>query len=89
MGLELAGKATASGHKFNPTELTCASWDYPLGTYLEVTHAGHKVIVLVNDRGPRKDLKEKGRGIDLSLAAFEKLDDKRLGLIQVEVIPLN
>lgn len=84
-GEELAGEFTANGERFNPKAMTCASWFYPFGTMLKVNHNGRTVVCRVNDRGPRWDLVRKGRRIDLSRAAFEKLADKRVGLIRVTI----
>lgn len=69
------------------TGLTCASWDYPLGTRLKVTeiHNHLSVIVTVNDRGPARRLYRQGRKIDLSQSAFEKLDGLALGLAEVTI----
>jgi len=83
-GWELAGKPMANGQPFDPTALTCASWSYPLGTRLRVTHGTNTVTVVVTDRGPAKRLLAT-RQIDLSLAAFKKLADPRDGLTRVTV----
>lgn len=83
-GPELEGNPTASGEPFDPTELTAASWHYPLGTVLEVTNSAtdKKVVVRVNDRGPARRL---DRVIDLSQASFAKIADLDQGLVTVEV----
>ena len=81
-GDELRGKLMANGKPFNPDALTCASWNFPLGAKLEVTYKGRSVFVTVTDRGPHKRL---NREIDLSRAAFARLADPRLGLIEVRV----
>lgn len=60
--------------------MTCASWDYPLGTMLLVRHGKSAVMVEVTDRGPAKHLH---RALDLSSAAFKKLAPLELGLIKV------
>ncbi len=66
-----AGKPTASGETFDPTQMTAAHKTLPLGTYLEVenleTHK--KVVVRVNDRGPFV----RGRILDLSRRAAQDL----------------
>jgi len=83
-GGEKLNKYTASGEVFDPEALTCAIWDWPLGTYLKVTNlaSGYEVIVRVNDRGPARRL---GRLIDLTRHAFSEIADPRLGLIKVKV----
>lgn len=88
-GDELRGRPMANGQPFNPNALTCASWDFPLGTRLHVTHGSRTVVVTVTDRGPAKRLVKKGRRLDLSRAAFARLADPKLGLIRVEVIRLS
>jgi rare lipoprotein A len=84
-GAECAGRIMANGKKFVPEKLTCASWHYPLGTTLIVTHGQKSVRVKVTDRGPAKRLH---REIDLSAAAFKKLSSLDEGLIQVTVSEL-
>jgi rare lipoprotein A len=54
-----------------------------LGTRVVVTHADRSVVVEITDRGPAKRLVKEGRKIDLSRAAFAKLADPDLGLIEV------
>lgn len=76
---------TASGAPLDDAALTCASWDYPFGTRLRVTHAGRSVVVTVTDRGPARRLYARGRVIDLSKAAFAALADLRRGVIAVEI----
>ena len=79
---------TANGEVFDDSELTCASWDFPFGTYLRVTRLTNdqSITCRVNDRGPSKRLK---RMIDLSKRSFEEIAPLRLGLImvKVEVVP--
>ena len=78
---------TANGEVFDDQEATCASWDFPFGTYLKVTNIqdGRSVICRVNDRGPERSL---DRVIDLTKSSFEKIADPDLGLIRVTVMPL-
>ena len=81
-GWEHAGKPTANGERFDPTGLTAASWHHPFGARLLVTSGRRSVVVRVNDRGPAKRLR---REIDLSLGAFSRIADPRVGLIEVNV----
>jgi rare lipoprotein A len=60
-----SGRQTASGQRFDQNAMTCAHRSLPFGTKLRVSHAGHSVVVTVNDRGPYV----KGRVLDLSTAA--------------------
>lgn len=79
------GKAMANGQPFDPDAMTCASWDWDLGTMLRVTHpaSGRFVIVEVTDRGPAKWT---GCLIDLSGRAFRRLEDPSVGKIAVEIV---
>jgi rare lipoprotein A len=72
---------TASGERYDPTKFTAAHKTLPFGTRLLVTDIRSKrsVVVVVNDRGPFN----KGRVIDLSLAAAKTLRMTSRGLIRV------
>ena len=87
-GSEKLNKFTASGDVFNPKDLTCASWNYPFGTWLKVTNLANakSIIVRVNDRGPARRL---GRAIDLTKAAFLKIANTKQGLILVKIEKLQ
>ena len=76
---------TASGDPLDDNGYSCASWDYPFGTVLKVTHGDRVVYVLVNDRGPARRLYEQGRRWDLSRRAFERLAPLSAGVIAVEI----
>jgi rare lipoprotein A len=75
----------ANGQQFDPNNLTAASWFFALGTKIVVSHANRSVVVEITDRGPAKRLLQEGRKIDLSRAAFAKLANPDLGLIDVSV----
>jgi len=90
------GKLMANGKKFNPDQLTAASWFYPLGTQVRVTtytrsngtlRLVRSVVVRITDRGPAKHLVQNGRIIDLGQAAFKKLASPNQGLVPVKVRP--
>lgn len=70
-GPGFAGRRTANGEVFNPTELTAAHRTLPFGTRIRITNLdnGLTVTVRINDRGPFKP----GRIIDLSRGAAERL----------------
>lgn len=70
-GAELAGHRTASGERFDPSDLTAAHRSLPLGSHVRVTdeRTGRSVVVRINDRGPYSG----GRVIDLSRAAARQL----------------
>ena len=85
-GDECAGKPTASGELFDPSQLTAAMWDVPFGTRVKVDLGPKSVIVRINDRGPAKRL---NRGIDLSREAFSQLAHTDAGLISVKLTILR
>ncbi|MEZ4337620.1 MAG: septal ring lytic transglycosylase RlpA family protein [Sandaracinaceae bacterium] len=84
----LAGRPTASGEPYDPTRLTAASRDLPFGTRVRVTRVdtGATVEVRINDRGPFRD---RGRILDLSRAAAERLDMIRAGVVEVRAEVLD
>lgn len=79
---------TANGEIFDDSQFTCASWDFPFGTWLRVTRLsnGNAVFCRVNDRGPAKRL---GRLIDLTKSAFREIAPLQAGLVTVKVEPLR
>jgi rare lipoprotein A (peptidoglycan hydrolase) len=81
------GHRTSSGERFDPNALTAASNTLPLGSKIRVTNPknGHSTEVRVNDRGPAA----KGRSIDLSPAAAQKIGLMRSGVARVEVTPVS
>lgn len=83
-GESYRGKKMANGKPFDPDKLTCASWEWPLGTKLRVTYFDRFVVVTVTDRGPGRYSGELGRLIDLSKAAFTALAETNLGVIEVD-----
>lgn len=84
-------KTTANMELFDDKGLTCAMWDVPFGTMLEITNLnnGKSVVVRVNDRGPAKRLVDEGRLIDLTKKAFSDIAPLKEGLIPVRVTILN
>jgi len=91
-GEDHRGRLMANGKAFNPDRLTAASWFYPLGSKVMVTArssrgVNRQVLVTITDRGPAKDLVRDGRIIDLTHAAFRRLADPDLGLVDVRVQP--
>ncbi len=77
------GRKTASGERFNQHEMTAAHKRLPLGTVATVTNLrnGKTVRVEINDRGPYV----RGRIVDLSKAAAERLGMKRAGTTPVRL----
>lgn len=84
-GDEHRGLPMANGRPFEPEAMSAASWFYPLGTRLRITHGRRSVIVEVTDRGPARRLVRQGRRLDLSVGAFRRLGDPREGVIRVRV----
>lgn len=77
------GARMSNGERYHPDSMTCAHKTYPMGAYLKVVNVsnGKEVIVRVTDRGPHT----RGRIIDLSYSAAEKLGMIRQGIAMVEV----
>ena len=77
------GQRTASGEHFDPTEMTAAHRTLPFGTVVKVRNLqnGKTVQVRINDRGPYT----KGRIIDISKTAADRLGLKKDGLVPVEI----
>lgn len=80
---QFIGRKTASGDIFTAREMTAAHRTLPFGTKLKLTNpkTGKTVQVVINDRGPYV----KGRILDLSLAAAEKLGFVKDGLAKVKI----
>jgi rare lipoprotein A len=90
-GAEHAGQPMANGEPFDPEALTCAAWDWPLGTVLGIysAEARRTVIVIVTDRGPARRLHAQGRLVDLSARAFAALMPLARGVVEVEITVLE
>ena len=81
------GRRTASGERYDPSELTMAHRTLPIGSRVRVTNLrNHRsVIVRVNDRGPFL----RGRIADLSLAAARQLHMVGAGVVTAAVEPVG
>ncbi len=77
------GRKTANGEIFNQNSMTAAHKTLPFGTKVRVTNLnnGKSVIVRINNRGPYT----KGRIIDLSKAAFSKIENTGRGVTRVKL----
>lgn len=86
-GPKFAGRRTANGEIFDPTQLTAAHRTLPFGTLVRVTNlaTGKNVVVRINDRGPFKD----NRIIDLSRAAADAVGLTGMGVGKVRLEPLT
>jgi rare lipoprotein A len=76
------GRQTANGDIFDQSKLTAAHKTLPFGTIVIVENInnGKTVTVIINDRGPFV----KGRIIDLSYSAAEKI-----GMINEGIVPVR
>jgi rare lipoprotein A len=86
-GTKFHNKLTSTNERYNVFNMTAASTELPLPTYVEVTNLlnGKKVIVKVNDRGPFRC----HRIIDLSYAAAKKLGYAGRGTAPVRVVAID
>lgn len=82
-GEQFRGRATASGEKYDPDQLTAAHPSHPMGTRVRVTNLknGRTVVVRINDRGPYRP----GRIIDLSARAAKEIGLLADGIAKVQV----
>jgi rare lipoprotein A len=86
-GKGFSGRRTATGERFDPNGLTAASTTLPLGSVVRVTNLdnGRSVKVRINDVGPYV----RGRGLDLSHSAAQKIGMTRKGVVRVKVAPVR
>lgn len=84
----LAGRSTANGEPYDPSQLTAAHRTLPFGTRVSVQRVdtGAHVEVRINDRGPYAGTQ---RIIDLSRTAAEALSMIRAGVVAVTVQVLS
>ncbi len=82
-GDKFHGSKTAYGDTYDRNKMTCAHKRHKYGTMLKVTRIDNKksVVVKVTDRGPFV----KGRVVDLSYAAAEKIGLVQDGIAEVKV----
>lgn len=80
---KFAGRTTANGETFDPSEMTAAHPSLPFDTRVRVTRVqnGESVTVRINDRGPYAD----DRIIDLSEAAAQKIGMIDEGVVEVRL----
>lgn len=86
-GGKFQGRLTANGETFDTNTFTAAHRTLPFNTIVEVTNLGNNksVLVRINDRGPFV----KGRIIDLSRAAADKIGLVGKGVVQVVIKIIN
>ncbi len=85
--MKYQNRETASGERFNNRLMTAAHKSLPFGTKVIVTNInnGKTVVVTINDRGPYV----KGRIIDLTQAAFSKIENIDKGIVEVKIRVVN
>lgn len=83
----LEGTKTATGETFRHAKMTAASNHFKLGTWVRVINLrnGKSVIVRINDRMHKK-MALRGRVVDLSYTAAQKLAFIKSGLVRVKVV---
>lgn len=83
----LEGHRMASGETYDPTRAQAAHRTLPFGTVVRVTDlkSGKAVVVRITDRGPYG----KGRIIDLSHSAAERIGLLRAGVTEVRLDVLD
>ncbi len=86
-GTKFAGRPTTSGERFDPNRLTAASKTLPLGSVIKVENPtnGRSVTVRINDCGPFV----RGRSLDLSRGAAQKIGLTHQGVARVKLITLE
>ena len=79
----LKGRPTASGERYNPSELTTAHQTLPFGTKVKITNPKNNksVVVRVNDRGPT----QANRICDVSGRAARELGIGKGGMAEVKL----
>ncbi len=87
------GRLTANGETYRAGDVTAAHKTLPFNTMVRVTNLknGKSVIVRINNRGPYI----KGRILDLSLVAAQRIDMTKAGVVpvraeilrKIEVVP--
>jgi len=85
--MKFQNRKTASGERFDNYSMTAAHRSLPFGSKVKVTNIrnGKSVKVIINDRGPYV----KGRVIDLTQAAFAKIEKLDKGITKVELLVVN
>lgn len=80
-------RITASGEVFDNNKMTAAHKTLKFGTKVEVTNLNNNktVTVKVNDRGPFV----KGRDLDLSKGAYQKIASLSSGVIKIKYKIVN
>jgi rare lipoprotein A len=82
---KMEGNCTSNGEGYNPSSLTAASRNLPIGSTVKVTNVenGKSVDVRINDRGPHV----KGRSLDLSTRAAQEIGLADKGVARVKISP--
>lgn len=80
-------KITANGERFNPKSMTAAHKTLPFGSIVKIENInnGKTVMVKINNRGPYV----KGRDLDLTAGAFEKIAPLKQGVVSIRYTVLS
>jgi len=85
----LDGHVTASGQRYDKTQLTAAHKTLPYGTKVKVTNLknNRSVVLTINDRGPV----QAGRILDVSAAAADRLgfSSKVMREVTLEIVEVG
>ena len=86
-GPGMVGQPTSSGELYDPNRLTAASKTLPIGSVVQVKNPnnGRSVNVRINDCGPYV----RGRSLDLSHRAAQKLGITHAGVAAVQVTKIS
>ncbi len=86
-GRKFHGRKTSNGETYNMYDKTAAHKTLPMNTYVLVENLenGREMVVRINDRGPFV----KGRIIDLSLTAAQKLGVVKKGTAKVRLTAMG
>lgn len=86
-GEKFHGRKTANGEIYDMYAISAAHKTLPIGTYVRVHNLINKkeIVVRINDRGPFV----RGRIIDLSYAAAQKIDLVGPGTAEVKIVALG
>jgi len=84
--LPVVDQVTLPRNPFDPDALTAATWDYPLGSRLKIVYGNKSVLVEVTDKGGARAFMQFGKVVDLSHAAFARLEKPAVGSLRVKII---
>lgn len=86
-GSDFHGRKTANGQRYDMYGISAAHKTLPLGTRVRVTNLENRrsVVLVINDRGPFV----RGRILDLSFGAAQRLGTVRKGVAKVRITAIG